>query len=669
MLCLHIPTLLPPSFIPMDIASTVQAAAVAGIGLLYQGSSHRLMTEFLLNEIGRQPMKDQNSNDREGYSLVCGLALGCVNLAKGSSSVSGLEDLKIEERLQRYITGMSTSEFHRRQKEDHTNGLPEEKNSRIFEVDSLNTDITAPGSTLALGLMYIKSHNISIASSLQLPDTHFSLDYIRPDLLALRVISRSLILWDNVEPSSEWIDFQIPSIVKSCINMMKNAAKRSMNTADADSISSEDEKVTGFDPSAVRQANAYIISGACFALGLKYAGTANREAASAIIQRVLWFLELRDNKDVFTLTQRPDPSTLITCLCTASISLAMVMAGTGDLDSFRLFRSLRWKCDDATLYGTHLAFNSAIGLLFVGGGKCTLGNKPEDVAMLITSFYPHFPILSSDNQYHLQALRHLYVLAVQERILEACDIDSKEKVCIPIELSVEGSNELVQASTPFLVANNAKFVELCSKSDRYYQVQVNTTDWSSGNISTLFVKRKAGTLSYIQDPNGLRSLSLQTGTSSRESFMKSIKQFSADAMIKSCAEYFCFSSFDDDKLFERFCGDVVLECMREEKSDILPLYLKLFRLIESSPEQQMSVEQVWDVRLLKSYTERRNRLDGSSLLTDETFNLLCERVDDSFEDSMASLIEIGSHRKWWGVKKNLGTLLVWIGIPTNQAKA
>ncbi|KAL7524613.1 hypothetical protein ACHAXR_000649, partial [Thalassiosira sp. AJA248-18] len=46
MLCLHVPSLLPPSFIPMDLASTVQAGAVAGIGLLYQGSSHRLMTEF-----------------------------------------------------------------------------------------------------------------------------------------------------------------------------------------------------------------------------------------------------------------------------------------------------------------------------------------------------------------------------------------------------------------------------------------------------------------------------------------------------------------------------------------------------------------------------------------------------------------------------------------------
>jgi len=74
------------------------------------------MTEFLLNEIGRQPMKDQNSNDREGFALVCGLALGIVNLEKGTSTVSGLEDLRIEERLQRYISGRTDggSESHSR---------------------------------------------------------------------------------------------------------------------------------------------------------------------------------------------------------------------------------------------------------------------------------------------------------------------------------------------------------------------------------------------------------------------------------------------------------------------------------------------------------------------------------------------------------------------------
>lgn len=114
---------------------------------------------------------------------------------------------------------------------------------------------------------------------------------------------------------------------------MKNAAKRAMNIGNlSDANPMDDQQAnaegdnaesTDFDPQAVRQANAFIIAGACFALGLKYAGSANRAAASAIIERALWFLELRDSKDVVTLTQRPDNSTLITCLSTAAISLAM----------------------------------------------------------------------------------------------------------------------------------------------------------------------------------------------------------------------------------------------------------------------------------------------------------------------------------------------------------
>lgn len=489
-------------------------------------------------------------------------------------------------------------------------------------------------------------------------------------------------MWNDIKPTSEWIELQIPIIVKDAVNVMKNAAKRAMNVgslSDADAIMDEQttdadkKEITDFDPQAVRQANSYIIAGACFSLGLKYAGSANREAAAAIIQRVLWFLELRDNKDIVTQTQRPDTSTLITCLCTAAISLSMVMAGTGDLDAFRLLRALRWKCDDSTLYGTHMAYSAAVGLLFLGGGKCTLGSEPEDVAMLIAAFYPHFPILSADNQYHLQALRHLYVLAVHERILEARDVDSNEKVCIPIELSIANSREVVQASTPFLVANDFKFVQLRSSSDRYYPIVINATNSvTGGNLSTIFVKKKAGHLSYLQDPNGLRSLSMQTGSADRDSFLKSIKLFSADAMLTSFAKHFCFSAFDDDELFERFCSDIAYECMKGEKSDILPMYLRVFRLIEPSARNKFDVESVWDARLLKTYAESRGRLgDGfddsaSHLMNGDLLSLLCERIDDCIQvsDSTLSAFAQGHTEKWWDrLDEQIGACLVWCEVP------
>lgn len=500
--------------------------------------------------------------------------------------------------------------------------------------------------------------NATIAARLQLPDTHFLLDYIRPDILGLLVISRSLVLWDDIEPTTNWIDFQIPPVVKNSINIMKDGAKRVMNMGnlsgtglafkqdDADCDNIAKKQIADFDPHAMRQANANIIAGACFALGLKYAGSANRAAATAIFERTLWFFELRDNKDVGVRVQRPDNSTLITCLCTAAISLAMVMAGTGDLDSFRLIRSLRWKCDDSTLYGAHMAFGAAIGLLFLGGGKCTLGSSPEDVAVLIAAFYPHFPILSSDNQYHLQALRHLYVLASHERILEAFDVDRNEKVCIPIELSIANSNDTALASTPFLVANESSFAQLRSNSDRYYPIVVNATEWNTrSNLPTLFVKRKPGHLSHLQDPSGLLSLSMQQVEST------------------SFTKYFCFSSFDDDKLFESFCSEIAYECTREGKSsDVLAMILRVYRLLESYGNTRVGIENIWDAKLIKTFSTT----SAFSLINRELLSLLRERVDDSFRSYRTTWTSaVNNHaEKWWERDcQDFGAFLIWTGVP------
>lgn len=42
------------------------------------------------------------------------------------------------------------------------------------------------------------------------PETQCLLDFIRPDFLLLQSIARGLILWDEVEPSSQWIDSYVP---------------------------------------------------------------------------------------------------------------------------------------------------------------------------------------------------------------------------------------------------------------------------------------------------------------------------------------------------------------------------------------------------------------------------------------------------------------------------
>ena len=311
--------------------------------------------------------------------------------------------------------------------------------------------------------------NKSVASRLSLPDTLFLLDYVRPDLLMYRVIARALILWDDVDNSKEWIDAQVPRVVKNCFDYMGKKAEKAaafvglanfaasqmdvdppMDSAErnADGIdkvvensgrdanmarhmSTEDRD---FDRQAVRQAHAHIVAGACFGMGLRFAGTGDSDAASAIFEHVTLFMRLRDESDPVSIAQRPEHPILDMCLGCSALALAMVMAGTGDLETFRLLRALRWKCDEDVRYGTHMVLGSAIGLLFLGGGTCTLGRQPEDIAALLMAFFPRFPAITSDNQYHLQALRHCYALAVKRRHLQAIDIDTNERVFVPIEV-------------------------------------------------------------------------------------------------------------------------------------------------------------------------------------------------------------------------------------------
>jgi anaphase-promoting complex subunit 1 len=173
MLCLHLPSLMPQQFSAIDVASAVQTAAVSGTGLLFQGSSSRLMTEFLLNEIGRRPDSDVML-DREAYTLSCGIALGMINICKGErignrigkgleGEGEGLADLRVGERLCRYVSiGIDEGENNRtRETNDRLNTAlisgEQERCCCIFEGATINVDVTAAGSTLALGLVYMKT--------------------------------------------------------------------------------------------------------------------------------------------------------------------------------------------------------------------------------------------------------------------------------------------------------------------------------------------------------------------------------------------------------------------------------------------------------------------------------------------------------------------------------
>lgn len=261
-------------------------------------------------------------------------------------------------------------------------------------------------------------------------------------------------MWDDVQPTKKWIQGQLPQVVRDAYRQMRQKIMRATNFGDSVDVDEGDDSPAGsihdsfdqrkqvdsqtqtqdYDCQAVRQIYVHVIAGACFGMGLRYAGTANKQAAAAIFERVVELQTLRDANDSVSVAMRPELQILETCLGCCAVSLAMVNAGTGDLETLKLFKILRWRCDEEVKYGTHMSYSMAIGLLFLGGGTCTLGREPEDIAALVAAFFPRFPFSTTDNQYHLQALRHLYALAVKRRDLRFVDVDTGEIVPIPVEV-------------------------------------------------------------------------------------------------------------------------------------------------------------------------------------------------------------------------------------------
>lgn len=101
---------------------------------------------------------------------------------------------------------------------------------QIKEGTGVNLDITAPGATLALGLMYLGTGNKAVADWMAPPETEYLLDFVRPDFLMLRVLARgrnfetfnnncmrflvALIMWDGVQPTKDWIENQVPDTIR-----------------------------------------------------------------------------------------------------------------------------------------------------------------------------------------------------------------------------------------------------------------------------------------------------------------------------------------------------------------------------------------------------------------------------------------------------------------------
>jgi len=253
------------------------------------------------------------------------------------------------------------------------------------------------------------------------------------------------------------------------------------------------------------------------------------------------------------------------------------------------------------------------------------------------------------------------------------------------------SKKNCKMSAPCILPNIDDVSSLRVSSERYYPVTINLQKTPSirklnGNSTTsssmsyedyrqhihtaLYVKKKAGHLSYVHDPHALRSLTIQaaggSGGGSSYSTVDLIKSFTEDPRIVAFARFFCEGDHGNDianegnkksseQVIERFCTEILYECLTEGKPEALLLYLSLHSRLAPLQQHQknrhisssmLGTLDMWDLRLIKSYYESSRRhkelmmnssgtslqssYSSPNLLSKRFVTLMCEHIDRFF---------------------------------------
>nr|XP_043632201.1 anaphase-promoting complex subunit 1 [Erigeron canadensis] len=701
-LYVHIPARHPSPFQDLELPTVMQSAALVSVGLLYEGSAHPQTMQVLLGEIGRRSGGD-NVLEREGYAVSAGFSLGLVALGRGLDAIGYMD--KLVDRLLQYA---GSKDIHQ-ERSLLSNKLTDDYNrgsGQMMDGTQINIDVTAPGAIIALGLIFLKTESLAILSRLCIPQTHSELQYVRPDFIMFNIISRNLIMWSRIHPSEDWIQSQIPKVVLDGIKGLK------------DEMDDSDD----MDIEAVVKAYVYIVAGACISLGLRFAGTKDGSAQDLLYSYAVAFLNEIKPLSVKKmhgfprlLSQYVDRSTLETCLHLIVLSLSVVMAGTGHLPTFRLLKFMRCRnsADGHINYGTQMAVSLSIGFLFLGGGTRTFSTCNSSIAALLITLYPRFPTGPNDNRCHLQAYRHLYVIATEARWVQTVDVDTGLPVYAPLEVTIKETEHYAETSfcevTPCILPERAilKTVRVCGP--RYWPqvIELNPEEkpwWKNGdkndpfNSGILYIKLKVGACSYVDDPIGRQSLlsramhkvfglaSLRACTpgSNDDDVAVTVNQlvstFSSDPSLIAFGDLCCDHSWNikSDTDFQEFCLQVLFECVSKDRPALLQVYLSLYTTVSSMVEQVISgTPIVYDSQFLPSlklalaYNDAllEGRLSSSrgSIVQLTFLGSLNQRVKELLEYSPLLRTKVHNYFRigeWSGGGKslqddNLSTLLSW----------
>lgn len=436
MLSVHITRMLPPGAAELNVSPSTQTAGLMGIGLLYYNTQHRRMSEIMLSEIEHRDIEDPGSTmDQlrdESYRLAAGFALGYINLGKGRD-LRGLHGMDLLERLLTVAIGPRPVEL-------------------VHVVDKATA-----GAVIAITLIYMKTGDEAVARKINIPDTIAQLEHCRPDILLLRTVASHLVMWDEITDEPDWIREHLPQEYTQ--RYYGQGLSNSTEIVRVPQLRSKDVPVFN------------IMTGLAWSLALKFAGSGNTRARDQVIVVLKAFTKVL-RQDAFFYDAKLARTTVRRCIDVLALAIATIMAGTGDLESFRYLRALHGRVDADTTYGSHLAAHLAIGTLFLGGGTYTFGTSDFAIASLLCAFYPLFPSDALDNRVHLQALRHFWVFAAEPRCIVVQDIDTRRPIHMKLRVITRNGVEK-RMTSPCLLPELDTISRISTDDPTYWQVTLD----------------------------------------------------------------------------------------------------------------------------------------------------------------------------------------------------
>lgn len=226
-----VPAMLPSNSTVINNASLTRTAAIISYGLLYMGSNSRSQIDKMMIDFDNAKFSDsdlENANN-ECFLVGCGFSVGFVVLGGHINDVSSL----LLKRFLSYTKGPAAI-------------------------------VTSLGAVIAMGLIGMKTEDAKIAETLSPPINEFLLDYVKPELLMVKTISRNIILWNKITPTMAWVNEQIPKFILKAVKSSTVVPSRLPNNEH------------------VLHCYFHILAGVCFSIGLKFAGSCNQLAHDTI---------------------------------------------------------------------------------------------------------------------------------------------------------------------------------------------------------------------------------------------------------------------------------------------------------------------------------------------------------------------------------------------------